>query len=496
MTTISYNPTQILRDRQETYYALLVLFFMGVFVGTLYVSPTIGFYLILSVTVFAGIITAFFSHGLSIFVLVFMIFIRLSDVAVHEFDFPSILQPMIIAIMGITVVRFIATGQKIQGWVRVLFPIALYSISLLISSFFADDFDRAFAVLMDFIPNILIALFIVVMVQRKEDNRIAIYGLIAAGIFLGTISVIQVGFDFYAHDFAGFGLMDFMNIVGETDSNRIGGSLGDPNMYAQVMLVIIPIAFDRLINEKKFLYKLIALWGFMASLLTVIFTYSRGAFVALVLMVVFYVIYRKIPLKFILLSILILLLLIPFLPANYIDRIVTIPQSIPFLSSSFEEEVSYSGRWSEMYASVLMFLDHPLIGVGVNNYKYHYLDYARRIGTDLRGIERNPHILYLQILAEQGFLGILTFGFVIFMMFREFMSAIKAYYRSKDFQQAFMTEAIMISFFGWLIAAFFLHLSYPRYFWLLYGIAYAMNKLVVLYPYDYGYTLEGKDEFK
>jgi O-antigen ligase len=330
----------------------------------------------------------------------------------------------------------------------------------------------------------LIVLSIIIIVQKESDIPIMIYGLLSAGILLGTISVIQVGFNFYSHNFAGFGMIQEMNIVDEIDSMRIGGSIGDPNIYAQVMLFIIPIAFERMINEKNLFLKLVAIWSFVATFLTVVFTYSRGAFIALALMVLFVIIYKKIPIKYLILGILILSLFIPFLPSNYVDRILTIPQSLPFFGNSVKDEVSYSGRWSEMVSAVMMFLDHPLIGVGVNNYKYHYLDYARRIGTDLRGTERNPHILYLQVLAEQGIIGFFAFMFIIYMMFRELLMAAKAFNKSEKYKKyGGIAESVMVGMFGWLTAALFLHLAYPRYFWIIYAFAFAINKIPSLYPY-------------
>lgn len=489
MLNLNYNPKEVITQKREGFLGLLLLFLLSVLLIALFLSPSIGFYGLLAVTVIAGIATALFSHNLSLFILIFMIYIRISDIAISEFGLPSILQPMIVAIMGIVVVRFIATGQKIQGWSKALYPIGIYMLSILLSSFFADDFDRAKEVLLDFIPNILIVLSLIIIIQKESDIPIMVYGLLSAGILLGTISVIQIGFNFYAHDFAGFGMIQEMNIVDEIDSMRIGGSIGDPNIYAQVMLFIIPIAFERMINEKNFFLKLVAIWSFIATFLTVVFTYSRGAFIAMAIMGLFYVIYKKVPLKYLILGVLILSLLIPFLPSNYIDRILTIPQSLPFFGNSVKEEVSYSGRWSEMVSAIMMFLDHPLIGVGVNNYKYHYLDYARRIGTDLRGTERNPHILYLQILAEQGIIGFLAFSFIIYMMFRELLTAAKIFSANKKYKKyGSIAESVMIGMVGWLSAALFLHLAYPRYFWIIYAFAFSINKIPSLYPYLFSET--------
>ena len=80
-------------------------------------------------------------------------------------------------------------------------------------------------------------------------------------------------------------------------------------------------------------------------------------------------------------------------------------------------EVSFRGRMSEYAVGFRMFRDNPVLGIGYDNYAANYLDYSMRIGLDPRRTERSAHSLYLEVLAEQGLLGLLLFGFVPLFVF-------------------------------------------------------------------------------
>src|SRR5581483_3426456 len=56
-----------------------------------------------------------------------------------------------------------------------------------------------------------------------------------------------------------------------------------------------------------------------------------------------------------------------------------------------------------------MFLDSPLVGVGAGNYPLLYPEYSRDLGVVAVASEFYPHNLYLQVAAETGTLGLLTF---------------------------------------------------------------------------------------
>jgi O-antigen ligase len=64
------------------------------------------------------------------------------------------------------------------------------------------------------------------------------------------------------------------------------------------------------------------------------------------------------------------------------------------------------GRLTENRIALAMFADHPVFGVGPNQYRELYSGYSRRLGDDPRPV-REAHSLPLEIAAEQGVLGLL-----------------------------------------------------------------------------------------
>ena len=60
-----------------------------------------------------------------------------------------------------------------------------------------------------------------------------------------------------------------------------------------------------------------------------------------------------------------------------------------------------------------MFADHPLLGVGRENYPLYQLEYIS--GTGFARVAKGipPHNLYLEVAAEHGALGIVVFGGLI-----------------------------------------------------------------------------------
>ena len=412
-----------------------------------------------------------------LFALIAMTYARISDVAVHYYGAPSIAQPFIAFLALLIFMRWVLNGEKSQGWLRSFVIIMAYGLVIFLSLFYAGDALRAQEGLFAFLKDAIITVMLVLLIQNKEDFRMAAWGFLFAGILLGTIAVVQYLTGSFSNDYWGLAESDLMNIVSGVEGYRIMGTYGDPNFFAQVMLVIIPVALNRVMNEKHTGFKILAGWALVISFLTVIFTFSRGGFLALCLVLGLLVLWRKPSLIAVLCGILILLMLIPFLPSSYLDRVETILEYIPFLGADVRTEVSLRGRMSEYAVGFQMFLDNPIFGIGYDNYAANYLDYSMKIGLDPRRTERSAHSLYLEVLAEQGLMGILLFGYVLYSAFAS-LKKTQALFTKVDLgEYADLALAFQISFVGYLAAAMFIHGAYPRNMWLLIGVSFASQQV-------------------
>ncbi|MBQ7982015.1 MAG: O-antigen ligase family protein, partial [Clostridia bacterium] len=194
----------------------------------------------------------------------------------------------------------------------------------------------------------------------------------------------------------------------EDISGRVVSTLENPNVLAEYLIMILPIAVAGFFCAKLISQKMVYLFagGIIGACL--IFTWSRGAWLGLIIaMLLFLLMYSKKVLVIGLFGI----LAVPFLP-------FVLPQSIlnRFLSIGNLGDTSTSYRVHIWEGTLAMLRDHFLggIGVGTGVFGEVYPRYA------LSGIESAPHShnLYLQIFVETGILGLALFAVFLFTFAR------------------------------------------------------------------------------
>lgn len=196
---------------------------------------------------------------------------------------------------------------------------------------------------------------------------------------------------------------------------RVSSTMGNPNVYGEMLVLTIPFFGAIILNEKSWLKK--AAWlAMLAPVILILFkTGSRGAWVALAGAVVVFVFFWDI--KFIPVMIILGFIALQFLPAPIYNRILTI----------FSGDKSTDYRGKILTSAIPMLKDYWLTGVGLGpgvvsaifeRYKIFGLTKAA-----------HTHILYLQLWLEAGIAAILTFLLLIFRMVR---NAFEAMVKKKD----------------------------------------------------------------
>ncbi len=405
--------------------------------------------------------------------LVFMIWTNLSDVLVQNHNVPSIAQPFIGLLLLAIVARWALFSEKPSGALGSSLLIGAYGLVGLIGLFYASDTISTQAALVAYAKDAVIAIVVTMLLKRGTILRGVIWAMLAAGIFMGSLTTYQQLTHTFLSSYGGFALAPFLNIIGEAEGYRISGPIGDPNFYGQILVVLVPLALDRLWNERAFLLRVLAFWAVVVCTLSVVFTFSRGGFLALVLVAGVTFIRRPPRLATFVVLLTLGVALIQFLPSNYIDRLGTLTDAIPGLGDPLSE-VSIRGRLSENTVAWMMFQDNIFFGVGWLNYPVHYQDYSRLVGIDSRLTEREPHSLYLEVAAESGLVGLTVFGLLLFFAFRSIRQAVSTFSAKGLDDFAHMAAAIGVGFAGYLIGGLFLQAAYPRFFYLLVGIALAL----------------------
>ena len=447
---------------------------IGVFIVKLN-NPVYVLFGLAGLFIFIGAI-AWVEFGL--YFLVFITYTRFSDVIVEYHSGPSVAKSFVVLMIIAILIRWAIFNERPKGWQTAALLIGAYGLVGFASLLYAQDPSRVLDALNNYVKDAIIAIVVVILLQSGISFRRVIWTLLAAGVFMGVISVYQYFTKTFLNVYGGFAQASLEQIVGTTNDYRIGGPIGDPNFFAQAMLVIVPIALERMLHENNRWLKVLAGLALGVSALAVILTFSRGGFLAMavtliVMLVVYPPHYRSMP--YFLISVIVVLFLIP---PTYYSRILSLQEVISATSTDFHStDLAIQGRASENLTALAMFKSHPFLGVGLYNYSVLYQEYAKNIGLAPSATDRSAHNLYLEILAETGVLGLSVFLLMVGISARTIQSAHAVLLKVGLRDYASMTVSFGIGFLGYMVAAIFVHAAYPRYFYLLIGIAFSLKKI-------------------
>lgn len=450
---------------------------LGSAAGLLVIQTTSSVRLFIMVAGLISLAAAVARLEWGLLLLIFISYIRFSDIAIHYHGAPSIAKAFVGLLTVAILVRWLAYGEKPQGWGKALLVLGVYGLVGLATMLIASEPDRVREIVEIYAKDVVIAILITILLDRGETFRRVIWSLLAAGIFLGTLSVVQYLTGSFQNNYWGFAQAPILNIVGDINDYRVSGPIGDPNFYAQIMVVLVPLGLDRFWNERKRVMKILAAWAVSASVLAVIFSFSRGGFLALVAVIVAVFLTRHTRPMAVLASLALALVLVQFVPQRYVARIGTLRGILPGARRTLQAEVSFRGRASEFLVGWMMFKDHPVLGVGWDNYPVHYQRYSRQVGLDPRAEERAPHNLYIEIAAETGVFGLAAFLLILGMTYSGLIRARRSLLEVGLDDYVGMVFSLGVGLFGYLVAAMFIHGAYPRYLWVLVGIALAIPRM-------------------
>jgi putative inorganic carbon (HCO3(-)) transporter len=346
--------------------------------------------------------------------------------------------------------------------------IAAFLIAQLLSAFAsaytqsAADEVRAFAA-----EGLILYLLITNVVRTPGAVNRVVWVLIAAGGALGSLSVIQQVTG-NAGAFLGFAQLP------PESGFRTSGPIGDPNFYAQIMLILLPIGIVRTLTERSPFLRLAALICTAVIALAILLTYSRGAALGAVAVLIGLFFLRYVHVWHIPpIAVAVIVMIVAF-PA-YATRIATLEAVAGALSGEprgTEADVSVQSRTTENLSALRGFIDHPIFGVGPGQFPRYYQAYANEIGNQVRLTEREAHNLYLGLAAETGILGFTTFMAVIGVTFVQLNRARRLASAARP-ELAHISASFMLALIGYLVTSLFLHLAFARYVWLTLALASA-----------------------
>ena len=416
--------------------------------------------------------------------LVALVYLNASTVLVRRYDIPSLLQ---VAIVLLTIMA-LAEG-RLEGTVNVLlqpltFLLVSYTAVLLLTTTFARDPRIADQRVLESVKSFGVFLLVVALASNVRRLFVAASTLVVSATFLSLLGIYQTLTGNYARWFGGFARVKNAQIYSDVFQPRIAGPLGDPNFFAQILLLAVPVALF-IGWESRGKVRWLAFGCAAIIVAATLLTYSRGGMLALGVILVLALIAHRVDRRRMIGGVAALVVLLLLLPASFTRRFVTIEQILPGGGETIHRDSSFEKRRLLTATAWVTFKNNPLLGVGAGNYTVWFDHYAEQVGSEARGYDdpgeiHYPHNLYLEIAAETGVLGLVIFAAIVAMTLAHLRSANRALADEGLREAAGVAKALELAVIGYLISALFLHGHFQRYLWLMFGLAAAFARVTPL----------------
>ena len=196
---------------------------------------------------------------------------------------------------------------------------------------------------------------------------------------------------------------------------RLGSTFENPNVFGEYLVMIIPIAIAMLWGQKNWISRLVTLGLTAIMLVCLVYTYSRGAYIGLMLAFALFAVLRD--KRFVILGVIGLMMLPFVLPPSVINR---------FTSIGNLSDTSSFYRISVWLGSLKIVKDYwpSGIGLGLEPFKILYPKYSLNAAY-----AHHSHNIYIQLLIETGIAGFLMFFAMIVVYYKTMLSG---FYKTKD----------------------------------------------------------------
>ena len=282
---------------------------------------------------------------------------------------------------------------------------------------------------------LLLGYFLIVNLIRTEKWVYrCVYCIVFSGTLTAVIGILQYALGYAVNDWLDISL--FADIYG-----RATATFDNPNYLAAYLAAVFPFALY-LFNKVSGKLRLLSAFSCVSIVLCVVFTWSRAAWLAIIICFVLYlVIITRKSLKYILGAVALTPLFSLFVPSSVVNRFLSIGNIAD--SSTLYRLYTWNG-------CINMIRDYLWGGIGYGQTAFEtiYPLYA------FAGIETavHSHNLYLQIIISMGIGGLVMFAAVMFFFAQNSLSYIKAPFNRST---SLITSASLVSVLAMLIIGVF-----------------------------------------
>ncbi|MCI1279547.1 MAG: O-antigen ligase family protein [Nitrospira sp.] len=310
--------------------------------------------------------------------------------------------------------------------------------------------------------------------------------------YLGIVTFVNTTSRMQKIIFMWLGVHAFLGVNGILHHGQgVGGWLGDENDFGMEMNVAVPVAFfmyqAATTQRAKLLY--IILLGLIV--MSVVSTSSRGAFLGLLAIGSYCWFYSPRKIMSLIVGICLAGLVLIAAPQEYWDRISSITDDSTMESGTAGQRMFTWGIGWEM------FLANPVFGIGQANFPWTIGEYLGGRTWQTKSLSgRQAHSLYFTLMPELGLVGIIIFGTMIYLNYRD--TRVRQFFpigqhrmgqkreneERKDPElerAALFGNAILGGMIGYLTTSAFISTLYYPTFWILMGLAVALRNTTQSY---------------
>lgn len=401
-------------------------------------------------------------------------------------DETAIAQSWVILFLWIIPFQFWNNAYSMLGFVFLLF--LFYAGAMPRTSFRLNISSIGFYPILFFAAVILGVVF---SYSRADSMRFLIYHVSAALCVLITVSAVRNSGDLKRLGAAsGFCVLvssiygvyqriqgvavnqSYVDIrLNEGMPGRVESFFDNPNTFAEVLMLLLPIIFALILCSKRPLSKLIACGIFILGVVVLGMTYSRASWVGMACaMVVFVFLWKP---KLIPLFIILCIAAIPLLPDTIWNRILTI--------GNFSDS-STTSRVPLYQAAIAAIQSSPISGVGLGTAAIQKYIKAHNLYHGVAPYV-HAHSFFLEVWLETGILGLISFLGAILSTVQRTARIVRHNDQSKDSNSTARTIACAgaASLCGALVCGLADYLwNYPRVmcmFWFVFALTIAAVKI-------------------
>ena len=373
-----------------------------------------------------------------------------------SFYVPAVVAMSVLGIMALAaVIEMFYGGTWRLRDATFVWCVALFGVVAFQSMLWAHHLGYAWTAFTQFAKAVLLVAMIVQWIRAPDHVREA-----GAFIFVGAVATIVFGLMNLE-----LGIDEKVHFIGGVNLLRFAGAHDNPNYAAAFMVSALPMGMMSLVLYRHALLRIAGAAGLLLLVVGVFATFSRAALFGFALVVIGTVARevrgpRGRALVFIFLVAGVLLT-----PRYYWVRVTTLTE----VFSGVQYDWSIYLRAKALSLSWHMFLEHPILGVGLNNFIVRSApDLFLRIGV---------HNAYFEILSGLGVFGLLAYLSILLTGLRRMTASISRAWPADRFWLSRFSYYLSLGFLSSLLSAMFANLEFNYMLWVPIAIALAIARM-------------------